>query len=53
MTYDASEKDEKEREGEPRQADPNPLGRGLSKVRHIDEAMDGFDDMQANAAKRP
>ena len=53
MTYDASEKYEKEREGQPRQADPHPLGRGLSKMGHIDEAMDGFDDMQANAAKRP
>ena len=53
MAYDASKEHEKERERQPRQADPHPLGRGLSEMRHIDEAMDGFDDMQAKPTLRP
>jgi hypothetical protein len=48
MADNASEQHEQEREGKAGQADADPLGRGFSAMRHIDEAMARFDDMQAN-----
>jgi hypothetical protein len=53
MADDASKQHQKERERETGQADANPLGSRFRAMGHIDEAMAGFDDMQAKGTLDP
>jgi hypothetical protein len=53
MADDASQQHEQKRERQAGEADANSLGSGRSAMRHVDEAMVGFDDMQASTAVRP
>jgi hypothetical protein len=53
MADDASKQHQKEREREAGEADANALGGSFGAVRHIDEAMAGFDDMQAKGTLDP